>query len=568
MGKAETLNFGVGVGRIAQVDWRVRICVRFLMHELDLDNGQFGDLGEDCFQALCTKEGFSVNRSSRDRMGWDFIIEWPPQSQNSDLPSDKLDQTLSAMVQVKATHKGNTRIVCRLSSLQRLANRSLPTFIYVAVFDDRKELVEAYVVHVAGEFLAKLLKALRLADLRARPANMEKFSFSVSKWGQRIASTGIAFKETASAMIGPSMKNYEVGKREEYENIGYERGRIRIDGSFPNASRDDIVDGLIGLSDLDMNIELFSDIRFNLPAPIKSLKPGSARFKVLAPKAGDAKITFRHPNVEKPATFAAVTHSIPRGLSPADSIEFVFLNDIFRLDVNMIISGEASGQVRMNLIFQDERVLEAKKTVQEWEDFFRALEMLQYGVTSVDVALKGSGLKISSTFPRPMPGNPTGHHRTQRALCVALQEALTLAQAPHAKLGLADIYKRQRELEILHSLLHHPETIVLVEFFAPEPELCDSHESDALHFWVVPYGPFSLVHCSRFHIVGKKEGGEWIWRPEDMQQIDVTRQVVATGKSGQKFLDSYVLRMKRLTGVNLAYFTFVDEVKNSEIGLD
>ena len=49
-----------------------------------LNSDELGEKGESRFQEFCVDEKLTCNKSSRDRTGWDFLVEFPFEPPNPD----------------------------------------------------------------------------------------------------------------------------------------------------------------------------------------------------------------------------------------------------------------------------------------------------------------------------------------------------------------------------------------------------------------------------------------------------------------------------------------------------
>ena len=86
-----------------------------------LNSDELGELGEQHFPRMCVEERLICNKSSRDRAGWDFIVEFPFGPTSYELPLDSRPQPPSCRAQVKTVWEGAGHIRLRLSSAERLA---------------------------------------------------------------------------------------------------------------------------------------------------------------------------------------------------------------------------------------------------------------------------------------------------------------------------------------------------------------------------------------------------------------------------------------------------------------
>src|SRR5205809_6637408 len=96
-----------------------------------LDSDPQGAKGESRFQEICEDAGLICNKSTRDRSGWDFIVEFQFGDAEDPSPLDSRTPPLSCHVQVKTLRAENDRFRMRLSSAERLAKEIKPAFVYV-----------------------------------------------------------------------------------------------------------------------------------------------------------------------------------------------------------------------------------------------------------------------------------------------------------------------------------------------------------------------------------------------------------------------------------------------------
>ncbi len=96
-----------------------------------LSSDPLGAKGESRFQEICEDAGLICNKATRDRGGWDFIVEFQFEDAEEDYSLDSRTIPLSCHVQVKTLLAQNDRFKVRLSAAERLAKEIKPAFIYV-----------------------------------------------------------------------------------------------------------------------------------------------------------------------------------------------------------------------------------------------------------------------------------------------------------------------------------------------------------------------------------------------------------------------------------------------------
>jgi hypothetical protein len=119
-----------------------------------------GAKGENRFQEICEDAGLICNKATRDRAGWDFIVEFQFGNAGEDRSLDSRIVPLSCHVQAKTLLARIDRVQVRLSSAERLAKEIKPAFIYVFKVVGT-EITGAYLIHIIGNPLERILKRLR-----------------------------------------------------------------------------------------------------------------------------------------------------------------------------------------------------------------------------------------------------------------------------------------------------------------------------------------------------------------------------------------------------------------------
>jgi hypothetical protein len=172
-----------------------------------LSSDPLGAKGESRFQEICEDAGLICNKSTRDRAGWDFIVEF----QFEDAEGGSLDSRavpLSCHVQAKTLLTRSDRFKARLSAAERLAKELKPAFIYVFKVDGT-QFTEAYLIHIMDRTLEKILRRLR--ELRAAgksdKVNITYISFSSAREGKKIEPTGKALQAAIQATCGLDLQS-------------------------------------------------------------------------------------------------------------------------------------------------------------------------------------------------------------------------------------------------------------------------------------------------------------------------------------------------------------------------
>lgn len=239
---------------------------------------ELGEKGQTKFQDLCTDVGLIVNGSSRDRAGWDFIVQLPADAEpNASL--DKRAPLWTTYVQVKAAWRGKrARIRLSLSAAELLAKQLEPAFIAALTFN-RNDLedYDVYLIELSDENLATILKALRKAERDgARAINEVHIHLSLKAADRLSAPSGAAIKERlGQAHRAAGAKPYAVKKAGQLQSIGYDEGRLRGSISFHDVDVPNLLDVLLGARSCTVSFSDMVERRFGIDLPYQGFPVGN-----------------------------------------------------------------------------------------------------------------------------------------------------------------------------------------------------------------------------------------------------------------------------------------------------
>jgi len=234
-------------------------------------NGEFGSVGEQQFALWCEQAGLTASPPSRDRYGWDFVVQFP--QLDSSAPIDSRPPQLKCMVQVKSTSRGARSARIKLDNWERMINDPLPWFVCAIVFDGT-DVSELFLVHVDERYTERVLRRLRSLRVEKHDGGRELHKLALSAtWGPEdaiVPSTPIALRDTMLRHIGTDAYGYGERKREWYGNVGYGEMLRTISAKIRGKSSDDvwakIADLSLGLSDqLPIYLQNVTNERFGIP---------------------------------------------------------------------------------------------------------------------------------------------------------------------------------------------------------------------------------------------------------------------------------------------------------------
>jgi len=230
------------------------------------------DWAEDRFSGLCAAAGVTRNKSTQDRSGWDYIIQFPS-PETPGVPADMLPGEDSARVQVKSKEKGRPTTSMKLTNALRFAKDPAPCFLILFLASNQCEPVRIYAKHFwVGEMEAALRRA-RLADQQGR-TDLHKIMLSIRFEDKDDHSTDLL--SWIAATIRAKAGRYAETKSALGRNLGFEDGFIHGTISFAAEDLGALVDHQIGLTSAAPITDItIKQRRFGIDArkPIFSGKP-------------------------------------------------------------------------------------------------------------------------------------------------------------------------------------------------------------------------------------------------------------------------------------------------------
>ena len=343
----------------------------------DLDNDELGAVAEAEFVRLCSLAKLACNPSSRDRRGWDFVVEFPFQSKDEQ-SLDQRGKGTTCHVQVKGTasDKGN-RVKLRLSAAEHLAKDPKPALVVVLLMAKDGALQGGYLIQLLGENLAKVLKRLRQAQADDKvDVNHQEITFDYRSRGVRFAATAEGLRSALANACGPDLGAYVVEKQRQLQELGYEAGRFQMDTTF-SVAPSELVDVFLGLKPVTVSSLKTYDARFGVRLPVDQFGPSEGAELRFQPHAFDTcEVIVRGPSLSPPAVFKGEALGPPPIVSlHEDQLKLLIRTDAFTLTV--------TGR---DLRFDAHLDLETeKRSADDWTQLFRALSHLATGKGVISV---------------------------------------------------------------------------------------------------------------------------------------------------------------------------------------
>ncbi|MBD8898577.1 hypothetical protein [Rhodanobacter sp. DHG33] len=183
-----------------------------------------GTLGEQKFGGWCAEEELTFSKSTWDRAGWDFILDFEMPTERETL--DRRPGAHTCRVQVKTIGHTKNRVRLRLDMAERLAKDPGPSFVVGIRIDDANQVVALHVLPMSDDRLAAVLKRLRKASLdNTGPISKKFITFPLGR-ATRIEASGRAMKSAFLNHVGPSLQAYILRKRDQLSTLGFEERPI------------------------------------------------------------------------------------------------------------------------------------------------------------------------------------------------------------------------------------------------------------------------------------------------------------------------------------------------------
>lgn len=202
-----------------------------------MDERDLGDLGEDALRTWCSQIGITCNKSTKDKEGWDYILEFEGGEKQSSTIDEKPPR-YKCFLQVKASDNSTSNKSISLRNWEKMVNDNHPFFILRVEFDGQINPQRAYLIHVDKELIGKALKRLR--EFSSDQAFLLKHkTLSYPRRNKDLLNDleGLSLKEKLKSSIQGGMFNYSQWKARLVKTIGFESEELQFTfQAVPNKS--------------------------------------------------------------------------------------------------------------------------------------------------------------------------------------------------------------------------------------------------------------------------------------------------------------------------------------------
>ncbi len=234
-----------------------------------MNSDALGEKGEQRFGELCADASLLCNRATRDRTGWDYIIEFPFPSSMPVLLLERRPQPPECRVQVKTVWSESKYIKLRLSSAERLAKLRQPTCIFVPEVDrETLGFHKIFGLHVMDDVLSRILKEFRQC-LKANSTKVNKtfIRLPFRELGEAIDISGRALEDYILAACGGDLDTYVRKKLDQVANLGVTGSRYAGQFTLHAKSEAEVADVFLGLKKGKVSDFRMEEIRWGIALP-------------------------------------------------------------------------------------------------------------------------------------------------------------------------------------------------------------------------------------------------------------------------------------------------------------
>ena len=481
----------------------------------ELESDRIGRIGERQFELLCERAALCCNKSAIDVMGWDFIVEFPMALAGQ--PSLPLDQRLTnaARVQLKSTlgRTGN-RIRLSLSAIERLAKDPRPALIIVFCLSSDGEIHTAYLVHLIGKELARILKRLRLAEARkAHDINHTDISYAYEKIGLRFKPTPGGLLAALSDACGQNPSAYTIEKQRQLVKLGYENGRYEAEAIIQIEGPEHFSNILLGLAPLKpRHLQVF-DSRFGIRLPYQGTLFDDIEALYLTPPAlGFCEISIRGLGFGQAARFDAEMFIGPP-LSELHGPELLIRS------AEMIIRLTPTG-VKLESIGS---IDDMQQTLEKWAELLRALTLMSSGRATLTITGNPKIPAITLHVDQPVTGPYIEELPLISTFADGWLRLLTNAGMRSTASLTLDAFWEANKARMAVDILLNPQPDARFEFQAIEIEEAFP-PAEGLYFNIASFADTSIAFSAKVFFV-KTEDPDWQYRSTRFEALDVRPKV-------------------------------------------
>lgn len=485
-----------------------------------------------------------ANASSRDRAGWDYVVDFRPVADGRRL--DARPAPASVRVQVKTQWSDSEIIKLRLSSAELLAKHAGPSFICVLSVNRDLTFDRMRVLHCRGELLARILKQLRRAEAAGKKPNLLTIAVRPDRYETTLPCTGEALRSKLEKDAAGDALTYLTAKSGELESLGFEPDAHSVTGRFHGAE-EAIVDALLGMTTIEAEDLKCTETRFGIPLPADDGLDGAATMQFL-PTPDRSEVIIHDRAAGRRFSFKAKTFRLPAAFKDLITRpKVLFRTEMFDLTIASE-RGATAVEMFFSLTLNGEVVMGAARKPAEWTSLYGALSAVLREGMDLEIRTRGKPSFRQSLALGANNTNPEWHVLSQ--LADRLEDIFRKAGAPNAKMTIQEIWNARADITTAEALLTDADTIESLSFITahgidlpldPPPPMMFTH--------VFNVGTYRLAYVAQLELAARVIGDEVHWISGKPVPLGIRR--VTSEASLNAYLESLPVRLdyRIITGV-------------------
>jgi len=514
-----------------------------------LNSDELGAKGEQKFGELCLDARLKPNQSSRDRVGWDYIVTWPLLEAE---PLDSRPAPLACHVQLKTVWKGNDSVALNLGTLEHIVKDARPAFIVILeVEDPGLSVVAARVIHIADDFLAEILKRLRQAWVEGKAANSLTFQAKTTKWGVALPEvSGAALKTVLEGAVPEGMAAYGQEKNRQLAELGFEKGCITLETTFEALSEEEVIDGILGLTPLRIVDAKHFNTRFGIPIEMPlpwtdSPEEADMALTMKMDRTETCTVTVTRESDGAAISFKGDLYAVPSRFTGPDRMILEARSRLLRIRLDIPLDTDGAGSSIVFAGLPDIETIAARAS--DWTSYYRIGGWaVSEGLT---VAIKGRRINPPPALMgrvSPVPDIVEARKSENAAQAAeAVAWAMLKAQAPGTKLTSRQLLEAAPALATLRAMEQAPQEISPLRFTTTGGARGAALPVyEMLYFNSVPVGDHEIAYAARAPMRTSISGEVTAWVSEDLRLAHV-RKIKPTHQAMRKF----AREARKITGI-------------------
>jgi hypothetical protein len=392
----------------------------------------------------------------------------------------------------------------RLSSAERLAKELKPAFIYVFMVNESPhsvDFVNAYLIHILDDNLARILKRLRKehADGCLR-INKKWISFSPNTAGQRLSPIGEALCGAVKTICAPNLREYSLKKADQLESLGFNLHRYDIKTQLAPMNPTELVDVFLGLKKAEISSVESLETRFDIKIAMPEPRLSKGMLQVSPQEADRCKIIVQRDRVFPPAVFEASVFFPPIPNLPANQCKCLIKSEFFQ-----IILEQSSFK------FELPPFKELLSGIEEWQNLVRMLISFHKGNCSIIM----SSAKLPQELTIPVTFKPNGNSKISEwdinslefllEALRGLDKVFKLSGAAVQKVTLIEIERVVDKLVIANRLFSESPKLPPLNFYTEGPTGTALPEKfDTIYVSLIPIEETTLAYYAVAEVITEK----------------------------------------------------------------